>query len=118
MGNAIVMIVDDEPLALTAMARVLGNAQYKIVTARSGTEALDLIGGLLGASVKLLLLDMSLTDMSGITLAHEVRKLIPDVKVLYVSGYPPTRGLADCWFEKPFDVDALKARILQELFGE
>jgi DNA-binding response OmpR family regulator len=117
MSPAVVLIVDDEPLVLAAMVRALTSDRYQIVTARSGTEALDLMGGLLGGSLKLLLLDMSLTDMSGLTLAVKAHRLIPDVKVLYVSGYPPVRGLDDCWFEKPFDIDVLKQRILKELFG-
>jgi CheY-like chemotaxis protein len=117
MSNAVVLLVDDEALTLTAMVRVLTSDRYQIVTARSGAEALDLIEGLLGASIKLLILDISLTDMSGLTLAQKARKTIPDVKVLYVSGYPPVKDLVDCWYEKPFDVDALKQRILDELFG-
>lgn len=119
MGLPVVMVVDDDPPALAVMGRVLSSDLYQIVTAASGEQALDLIKGLLGTSVKLMLLDLSLTDMSGLTLADEARKILPDVKVLYVSGYNPSDDeQAKNWISKPFELDDLRARIHVELFGE
>lgn len=115
MSTPVVMVVDDEPAALAALERVLTSDLYQLVTASSGMEALALIKGLLGRSVKLLLLDLSLSDMSGFSLADQARQVIPEVKVLYVSGYSAPEEHAQHWIMKPFEVDELKGRILKEL---
>jgi two-component system, cell cycle sensor histidine kinase and response regulator CckA len=113
-SSIVVMLVDDDVLAMRAMLRVLASSHYQLVSAHSGQEALALISGLLGASVKLLLLDFSLGDMSGDALEEEVMKLIPDAKILFISGYDLPH-LGDRFIEKPFDVYLLRERVLKEL---
>lgn len=114
--TTVVLIVDDEHFALHALVKSLACDHYKVMTAKSGEAALKLIRSHLGESIKLLLLDWSLRDMSGLTLAEEAKKLIPDVKILYVSGYAASdKSLESCWITKPFDQKELRARVLREL---
>lgn len=110
------LIVDDEQFLLRALVKSLSCDDYKIVTAKSGEAALKLIRSHLGESIKLMLLDWSLQDMSGLTLAEEAKKLIPNVKVLYISGYAASdKSLESCWITKPFDKNELLARVFREL---
>lgn len=116
MNSTTVLIVDDDLMTLRAMRRVLQSNSYCIVTASSGEAALELIRSPLNQHIKLLLLDLSLMDMSGFSVAERAQEYIPDVKILFVSGYDAADNAhADRWICKPFNVDLLKARILKEL---
>jgi CheY-like chemotaxis protein len=118
MNTVTVLIVDDDPFSLEAMDRILNSDRYQIVTAMSGAEALGVIKSPAGQAIRLLLLDVSLTDMSGFTLADQAKVVIPDAKVIYVSGYSATPEHRHRWIEKPiWDLDALQRRVLGELFG-
>jgi CheY-like chemotaxis protein len=110
-----IVIVDDEPLALKALRRVLTGRGYRVISADTGRRALELVNE---ATVvpELLVSDINMPGMNGPTLAHELRLRIPDIAVLFVCGYPPeglelppgSRVLA-----KPFSHDELLTAVRQ-----
>ena len=65
--SAKVLIVDDDPVNLTILEDLLRSAGYDIITAATGTEALEVFV-MADPPVQLVLLDVTLPDMSG----HEV----------------------------------------------
>ena len=67
--SAKVLIVDDDPVNLTILEDLLHSAGYDIITAVTGTEALEVFV-MADPPVQLVLLDVTLPDMSG----HEVRE--------------------------------------------
>ncbi len=111
-----VLVVDDDPFSLDMMPRILDSSRYRVVTARSGGEAIGLVGQV-GESIKLMLLDVSLPDMDGFALADRARAVVPAARVIYVSGHPAKDGLRSCWIQKPIDVPALQRRVMEELVG-
>ncbi|MBN1612112.1 MAG: protein kinase [Polyangiaceae bacterium] len=85
-GTETLLVVEDEPLVNHAMCRVLQRKGYRIMTARGGNEAMKLAHEN-GGNIQLLITDVMMPDMNGLELARELRKLKPDVKVLYTSGF-------------------------------
>lgn len=81
-----ILVVDDEPDVVRALASTLERAQEldcEVTTAESAEEALDL----LDADVDLVLADYRLQGMNGAELLSEVRERDPDVPRLLITGY-------------------------------
>ena len=116
-GNETVLLVEDEPTLRELTCRMLERNGYTVLAVAGGAEAVELAGGH-GNAIALLITDVVMPQMLGHEVAERVTELIPDIPVLYVSGYPepllgaqgkldPTAEL----LEKPFTERALLARI-------
>jgi CheY-like chemotaxis protein len=81
------LIVEDEALVLDVATRILTQHGYRVLAARSGAEALELIDGYPGV-IHLLLTDVVMPGATGKDVAERVSKLRPEIRVLYMSGYP------------------------------
>jgi CheY-like chemotaxis protein len=108
-----VLVVEDEDALRDLLCKVLGRQGYTVLAARDGREALALAGARSGP-IHLLVTDCVLPHLAGSELAWRLRARSPGLKVLYVSGYPPTEadlpadvdsGMA--FLQKPFTTDAL-----------
>ncbi|HWX53109.1 MAG TPA: ATP-binding protein, partial [Verrucomicrobiae bacterium] len=116
-----VLLVEDED-AVRALVRVmLERKGYTVLDARDGAEALKICGQRPG-KIDLLITDVVLEHMSGRELAEKLVGLRPTMKTLYVSGYTDDaivqHGVltSDISFlQKPFDADALVAKVQQLL---
>ena len=84
-----VLIVDDEPDALTAAAALFRSIGYEVVTASDAAGAIDVLTNRPG--IDIVFSDVTLPGgVSGIELAHRVRELYPAIKIVLASGYPLT----------------------------
>jgi hypothetical protein len=114
-----VLVVEDEDAVRDIVRRILGNAGYRVCEAASPHAALELCAG---AAVRpdVLLTDVIMPGMSGTQLAAALRRDVPDLPVLFMSGYtsgaapggqqlPPDAPLV----RKPFDA----ATLLEALHG-
>lgn len=81
-----VLVVEDEPPVLDLLVATLRMGGYSVLSARSGDEALRCVDGHAGR-LDLLLTDVVMPAMSGVELAAEVRRRVPDIRVIYISGY-------------------------------
>ncbi len=86
-GSARILLVEDEPAVADLTRRALELGGYSVVVASSGGQALRLLAEL-REPVDLLLTDVVMPDMRGTALATRVRALMPDLPVMFVSGYP------------------------------
>jgi two-component system, cell cycle sensor histidine kinase and response regulator CckA len=86
VAAAAVLVVDDEPMVLDLIARVLRGEGHRVSTAGSAAEAMALLDA--GARFDLLVTDVSMPVTSGPELAAAITRRDPDVKVVFVSGYP------------------------------
>ncbi|HUZ72581.1 MAG TPA: PAS domain-containing protein [Stellaceae bacterium] len=85
-GAGTVLLVEDEDPVRLFSARALRNKGYKVVEARSGEAALDIITA--GQErIDLLISDVVMPRMDGPSLIKEVRRLHPEMKVIFISGY-------------------------------
>ncbi|HXV30928.1 MAG TPA: PAS domain S-box protein [Sinorhizobium sp.] len=120
-GELVLVVEDDERVRRVTVSR-LKQLDYAVVEAGNGPEALSILGSTPG--VELLFTDMVMPGgMSGADLAAETRRRLPELPVLFTSGYagPEITGQADArlgsWLRKPYTVAEL-ATALRRVFGK
>jgi CheY-like chemotaxis protein len=99
----VVLVVDDEPIVLHFMERVLTSAGYRVLAASNAWLALELARREPGLA--LLVTDIRMAPIDGHELARRVREALPTTKILFVSGYasdPDNRFLDAPLLKKPF----------------
>lgn len=112
--NHCILAVDDEPHYLDLLYANLRVDGYEVLTARNGEEALNM---LITHTVHLVLLDVVLPDVDGITLCQRIRTFsrVPVIMLTArVSEEERVRGLdagADDYVSKPFSITELLARV-------
>jgi PAS domain S-box-containing protein len=123
-GQETILLVEDETNLRRLARQYLETQGYKILEAEDGAAALQIVAGHQGA-IDLLLTDVIMPGMNGRELAAHVSKLLPDVRVLYMSGYTENAvgqdGTLDAGInllQKPFSLPALKDRVLEVLDSE
>ncbi|MEM9104571.1 MAG: response regulator, partial [Pseudomonadota bacterium] len=85
-GSATVLLVEDEEAVRRGGKRMLETRGYTVHEAGSGVEALEKIEELDG-NVDIVVSDVVMPEMDGPTLLRELRKVHPDMKFIFVSGY-------------------------------
>jgi CheY-like chemotaxis protein len=118
-----VCVVDDDPMMLDVLARILQRENFELLMASGGPEIMEKLAGHSGA-VDLLVTDYAMPDMQGRELADRVRQRFPSVKVLYQTGFSDMlfenrveleEGAA--FLEKPFTARGLREAARLVLFG-
>ncbi len=85
-GTEKILLVEDDPLVLAFAERQLTNLGFKVVTAKNGIEALQVVGDHM--DIDLLFTDVVMPGgLNGRQLAEEVSKIRPGIKILLSSGY-------------------------------
>ncbi len=119
-GTGRVLLVEDEVEVRQFAVRALRRQGYQVLEAADGVEALDMMQANEG-KVDIVVSDVVMPEMDGPTLFKELRKRNPDVKVIFVSGYPneafrENLGSEDFAFlPKPFSLPQLAAKVKEEL---
>lgn len=112
-GRFSILVIDDQELLREALGEYLRLQGYEVALAESGAAAMALMEH--GLLPDLLLCDVVLPDIHGPSFVREARLLAPDVKVLFVSGYPEqpsVRAVPGAEFlQKPFRLDLLARRL-------
>ena len=80
------LVLDDDPEVRRLLREVFGGSGYTVHEAGSGVEALEKIEELDG-NVDIVVSDVVMPEMDGPTLLRELRKVHPDMKFIFVSGY-------------------------------
>ncbi len=117
-GDETILVVEDEVSLRDLVTRVLGDLGYRVLAAGTGPEALQ-IAKEAECQLDLLLTDVVLPGgMQGNDLARGLSTSMPDLPVLYVSGYPRDSivhaGRLDQgvnFLEKPFTPEALATMV-------
>ncbi len=78
-----ILVVDDDPLVLKMLMKIIGRAGYNVWTAENGREALQRIQE---ESVDLMITDIVMPEKEGIETIAELKKIAPEVKVIAISG--------------------------------
>lgn len=120
-GGATVLIVEDEDGVRRASERILAAVGYRVLTAASGAEAIELALRHAG-EIELVLTDVVMPGMSGPEVAARLKETRPSLEVLYMSGYADTAigqhgVLAEGahFIAKPFSVEALRRKVREVL---
>jgi CheY-like chemotaxis protein len=86
-GSETVLLVEDDDAVRALAGEILTQQGYTVLEAKNGPEALRLCQGYSGP-LDLLATDVVMPRMSGLRLADRLRAVRPQVKVLFISGYP------------------------------
>jgi PAS domain S-box-containing protein len=88
-GHETIMVIEDDDQIMTFARQQLADLGYRVIEARDGPEALEALKQ--RADVVLLFTDMLLPGgMKGHEIAAAARKILPELKVLYTTGYSDT----------------------------
>jgi CheY-like chemotaxis protein len=82
---ATILVVDDDALIGMSTADMLQDLGHTVVSADSGSQALEILAS--GVRVDLLLTDQTMPGMTGVELARIVRGKRPDIPILLATGY-------------------------------
>ncbi len=85
-GTGLILLVDDEEAVRSTCARMLKRLGFETVTACDGREALDIFRER-RHEITCVLMDLTMPTMGGEEAWHEMRRLLPEVKVILASGY-------------------------------
>lgn len=114
---ATVLVVDDEQILRTYMARVLESEGYSVIEAENGVEALSLLSRKdTGVVVDLVITDVRMPRMGGRALAANLAQDRTSPPVLFVSGSHMPSDVSGPLLRKPFmpdDLSALARELLQ-----
>ena len=113
MSRPAILVVDDEPVVLAAVARDLRRGfgeRYRIVRAGSGEEALDVLRELLrrGEQVALLVADQRMPGLSGTDFLVRAREIVPTAKRVLLTAYADTEAAIHAINEVSLDYYLLK----------
>lgn len=118
-----VAVVDDDPMMLDVLSRILQRENFDLLMASGGPEIIEKLRAHHG-DIDLLVTDYAMPDMQGRELAEHVRQRFPAVKVLYQTGFSDMlfenrmeleEGAA--FLEKPFTARGLREAARLVLFG-
>lgn len=107
-GGETVLVVEDEEAVCKLVRLSLEGHGYKVYSAATGRDALELLQTQSG-TVNLLITDVIMPGISGRELAEAARRDRPELKVLYMSGYTDDalgrhgmKETSDQFLQKPF----------------
>ena len=111
-----VLLVDDEPNILSSLQRLLRRDGYRILTANSGAEGLELLAL---HRVQVILSDQRMPGMSGSEFLGRAGDLYPDTVRIMLSGYTDLRCVTESvnrgaiykFLTKPWEDDTLRADV-------
>ncbi|HEX3429498.1 MAG TPA: ATP-binding protein [Rhizomicrobium sp.] len=116
-GGETILVIEDEEKVRTASVEMLEELGYRVLESNDGPSALKLLQG--NPGIDLVFTDVVLPGgMNGRELADEIRRVLPDIKVLYTTGYARNaivhHGRLDpgvALISKPFSFAELAAKI-------
>lgn len=120
-GEETVLVVEDEDAVREVAVSVLKRQGYKILAAKTGVEALKMVSQHKD-DIDLVLTDVIMPSMGGLELSRKLHLKLPNLKVLFMSGYTSSAifhqrllepGMT--YLQKPFRADELAVSIRKVL---
>ena len=120
-GTETILVVEDDATALGLTVRMLRRLGYEVLTASSGTEALNLSATYRGR-IDLLITDVIMPGFGGQELSRRILVHRPELKVLLMSGYPRRFGTeplesGTTFLQKPFGINDIGRSVREALGG-
>jgi signal transduction histidine kinase len=115
-GTPTIMVVEDDAAVLELAKRFLGTAGYQVLVAKDGVEALQIAQDC-RQPIATLLTDVVMPRMRGTELAVRLRNILPELRIVYMSGHFEQGGESlvlpedDVFLEKPFTRESLLSKV-------
>lgn len=85
-GTETLLVADDDAMVLSLAEKILEQFGYTVITANDGLDAVDKFSGNRDR-IALVILDVIMPNMNGKEALDEIRKICPEMKALFISGY-------------------------------
>jgi two-component system, response regulator, stage 0 sporulation protein F len=115
-----ILVVDDEENARIALSKILTREGYEVASAGNGYEALNYLRG---KEVELIITDINMPEMNGLTFLRELSRSHPDSNVIMVTAYGEVESYIEAmnlgafeYINKPVKIDELK-KIIRKIFN-
>jgi signal transduction histidine kinase len=109
-----ILLADDNQGVRTAISNYLELKGYRVLQAEGGSQAIEIAKNV-ETPIELLISDVVMPEMSGSELAAELKKMLPDLKILLISGYTDEalrkRDEGAEFLSKPVKMEVLVQRI-------
>ncbi len=122
-GQDTILLVEDEEAVRSFAARALRMRGYNVLEASGGEEALEMVRNA-SAPIHLLITDVVMPNMDGPTLVRNVKRIRPEMAVIFMSGYAEEafrrndEKAEDLHFlPKPFGLKQLASKVKEVLSG-
>jgi CheY-like chemotaxis protein/glycine cleavage system H lipoate-binding protein len=101
-----ILVVDDDPVIGLSCKRILGGEGFAVFTVEDGKSAIEKVAG---EEFDLVITDIRLPDVNGLTVVQETMTVQPRTDVVVVTGYPSLEDAKEAirlgafeYIEKPF----------------
>ena len=112
-----ILVVDDDAIVVKSCKRILEAEGFEVITVPSAEDALETVKKY---DFDLLLIDVKMPKRDGMYLMREVKKDLPEIPIIVMSGYPTPETVADVlelgatqFIPKPFRPDELIKSVRQ-----
>jgi two-component system, cell cycle sensor histidine kinase and response regulator CckA len=107
-GSETILFAEDEESIRKFTSTFLTRLGYRVLCAADGIEAIDIAKAHAG-EIDLLVTDIVMPHMGGRELAETLRRTLPDLKILFISGYAGDGSVRDA-------IKAMNAQLMQKPF--
>ncbi|MGI5818499.1 MAG: PAS domain S-box protein [Armatimonadota bacterium] len=120
-GDETLLVVEDADNLRELIATILSSFGYTVFSAAEGREAMEIEQAHRGA-IDMVITDVVMPEISGTELADRLREFSPELRVLFISGYPSERAITVertdsrmAFLQKPFSAVQLGRRVREML---
>ena len=120
-GDETILVVEDEEQVRELVVEMLKTYGYRVLDAYNGKKAIEIYNKY-NNDIQLILTDVVMPEIDGAELYKRIQSIIPDIKVLYMSGYTDDiiaeHGVLNegvTFLQKPIMVDVLPAKVREAL---
>jgi len=115
MNDYNILLIDDEATQRDILCGYLKKKGYKILSASSGEDGINITKN---SSIDIILSDFKMTDLNGIQVLEQVRKINPEISFVIVTAYGTVENAVKAmrlgafdYISKPVDLDELDLMI-------
>ena len=116
-----ILVIEDEEVVMNVIRNLLQNLGYRVLEAKTGSEAINIVKTFDG-DIDLALLDIKLPDIRGDKVYPIIMETRPDLKVIICSGYAingPIQEILNAgahgYIQKPFTMEVLSGELQKVL---
>ncbi|MDC7232447.1 MAG: sigma-54 dependent transcriptional regulator [Spirochaetales bacterium] len=106
-----ILIIDDEEEMCLSLSEIFSARKYSVLTA---TDPLDVLPLLEKETADLILMDVRMPGLGGVSLLKMIREIYPETGIIMMSGYASTENIVQCmkygainFYEKPLNIPEL-----------